>query len=221
MPSILDIADSKNRVNYRQLKDFVSGLSISELGDQAQYPFLVGKALYDGELMSRHSGSATSTMRFNPIDIRRAVSSRQDMDLRSSQPGRAADTHVQNPLPPGSPPPPQESGGMSQAIYLIRKRPYSVSPEGVISLGRAATNDIVIADFVISKIHAHIIVFKDKYFIVDMGSTNGTKVDHQLISPGMKVQLQYNSTVSFGRLVFVFTNPLNVYGGLRKEILGI
>jgi len=220
MPSILDLSDSKNRVNYRQLKDFVSSLSISELSDQAQYPFLVGKALYDGELMSRSSGSATSTMRFNPADIRRAISSRQELEIRAPQPQRAADTHVQTPLPPGSTPP-QESGGMSQAIYLVRKRPYSIEPEGVISIGRAATNDIVIADFVISKIHAHIIVFKDKHFIVDMGSTNGTKVDHQLISPGMKVQLQYNSTVSFGRLVFVFTNPLNVYGGLRKEILGI
>ncbi len=221
MPSILDIVDAKNRINYRQLKDFVSRMSITEFTDQAQYPFLVGKALYDGELMSRSStGSATSTMRFNAVDVRRILP-KQDIDIASI---KTADTHVQTVLPPGAPPPPpqqQEPEGMAQAIYLIRRKPYSQDAENIVSIGRAATNDIVIADFVISKVHAHIIVFKGKYFIVDMGSTNGTKVDHQLISPGSKIQLQYNSTVSFGRLVFVFTNPLSVYSGLRKEILGI
>ena len=219
MPSILDIVDTKNRINYRQLKNFVAGMSISEFTDQAQYPFLIGKELYDGEFMTRSAkSSATSTLHFNVKDMGRAM--RQNAGRQSAD-AKMSDTHTQINLPPGIPVAAQESSGMSQAIYLINKKPYSLDPEGVISIGRSANNDIVIADFVISKIHAHIILFNGRYFIVDMGSTNGTNVDHQMISPGSKIQLQFNSTVSFGRLVFVFTNPLIVYNGLRKEILGI
>ena len=93
MPSITDIVDIKGRLNYKQLKDFISKLSIGEFTDQATYPFLVGKELYDGELMSRPSSSpATSTMRFNAVDLRRQLASKQDVALPSSHSKSVSDT---------------------------------------------------------------------------------------------------------------------------------
>lgn len=230
MPSILDIVDAKGRLNYKQLKDFVGGLSIAEFTDQAKHPFLVGKELYDGEIMSRPpNASASITMRFQAVDMRRNLERANIQLPHSYSPAVRAhsDTHPSAPIPPqaqganAKPAQPQEGGGLSQAIFIVRRKLYSTQPENVIGIGRAASNDIVVADYVISKTHAQIILFKGMYFIVDLGSTNGTKVNHQSISPGAKVQLQFNDSVSFGRIVFVFTNPLSVYSGLRKEILGI
>lgn len=208
MPSLRDIMDNKSRMNYEQLKLLVSSMSISEFTDQAQHPFLVGKELYDGELTKRGGSSPTSTMRFSASEFRQ----------RMEEMGRE-DTTRSIPLPP-IPSESEKGGGISHAIYLLRKKTFSAEPQNVISIGRAADNDIVVADYVVSKKHAQIVLFKGLYFIVDLSSTNGTKVNLQAIVPGMKVQLQMNYTISFGRLVFVFTHPLNVYRGLRKEILG-
>lgn len=216
MPSIMDIVDVKGRINYRQLKEFVAGLAMAEFTDQAKYPFLVGKELYDGELMSRPANSsASSTMRFHALEFKRHGYSPARSSHSDTQPATPLPTQIQD-AAKGA-----QEGGLAQAIFILRRKLYSSQPENVISIGRAVSNDIVIADYVISKTHAQIIVFKGMYFIVDLGSTNGTKVNHQVISPGAKVQLQFNDTVSFGRIVFVFTNPLSIYSGLRKEILGI
>lgn len=227
MQSIKDIVDAKGRLNYKQLKDFVANMSIGEFTDQAKYPFLVGKELYDGELMSRPSNvSATSTMRFNAVNFRTPQPTSSDPAISKS----LSDTHPSASLPPAGAHQPtvpaaklpsNDGGGLSQAIFLVMRKLYSPLAENQISIGRSGSNDIVIADYVISKEHAQIILFKDMYFIVDLGSTNGTKVNHRVIAPGSKVQLQFNDTVAFGRIVFVFTNPLNIYSGLRKEILGI
>jgi hypothetical protein len=224
MPSITDIIDEKGRINYKQLKDFVSQMSIGEFTDQAKYPFLVGKELYDGELMSRpSSASPTSTMRFSAAEFKRQVYRPEPTPPQGGGQGRLADTHPLNALPPGIPSAASQERGvsLSQAIFLVRRKLYSSQPDNIITIGRAVSNDIIIADYVISKNHAQIVLFKGMYFIVDLGSTNGTKVNHQTISPGSKVQLQYNDSVAFGRLVFVFANPVNIYTGLRKEILGL
>ena len=211
MQSIIDIADAKGRLNYKQFKDFVATLSISELTDQAKYPFLVGKVLYDGTIMSRSDRiSPTTTMRFNITDSRNLTADLATPTVKISRQGTADD----------SPKTSQEDGALSQAIFLVKRKLYSPQPENIVSIGRANSNDIVVADCVISKEHSRIILFNDMYFIVDLGSTNGTKVNHQDITPGSKIQLHFNDTVSFGRLVFVFTNPLSLYSNLRRQILG-
>ncbi|OGV39120.1 MAG: hypothetical protein A2020_13580 [Lentisphaerae bacterium GWF2_45_14] len=105
---------------------------------------------------------------------------------------------------------------------MLRKKAYSIEPNpNIITIGRTQDSDIVIADYAISKRHAQIVVFKDKYFIVDVGSTNGTSVNEISVIPGMKVQLSINCTVSFGRICFVFAHPLQVYRGMRREIMGM
>ena len=80
-------------------------------------------------------------------------------------------------------------------------------------------NDIIIADYVISKYHAEIVLFRDMYFIVDADSTNGTKVNGRQVTSQMKIQLQYNSIISFGRYGFVFAPPLQIYRAIRREII--
>ncbi|OGV48335.1 MAG: hypothetical protein A2017_18725 [Lentisphaerae bacterium GWF2_44_16] len=209
MASIRDITDTKGRINYIQLRELVSNTSLSEFTSQAQYPFLIGKELYDGELRKKVGATtSTSTMKFDASEIRERIASLAE--------AKKASIANEPPAQPVS-----DTGGISHAIYLLRKKLYTKEDEqNVINIGRAEDNDIVIADFVISKHHAQIIIFHGMYFILDLNSTNGTRVNQQLISPKMKVQLAMNATIAFGRFCFVFTHPLQVYRAMRKEILG-
>ena len=205
MASIRDITDAKGRINYVQLRELVSNTSLSEFTSQAQHPFLIGKELYDGELRKKIGATtSTSTMKFDAAEIRNQLEARKALADKEPAPVAAPD-----------------SGGISHAIYTLRKKLYTKEDEqNIISIGRAEENDIVIADFVISKHHAQIIIFHGMYFILDLNSTNGTRVNQQLIGPKMKVQLAMNATIAFGRFCFIFTHPLQVYRAMRKEILG-
>jgi hypothetical protein len=215
MASIYDIVDNKGRVNYEQLRQYVSSHSLADFTAQVKHPFLVGKELYDGEISKKIAPkdqvgvSSSSTMRFSAAAFRESLKT-------GISGGMGETTSIRSQEPPV-----QKNTGISHAIYMIRKKLYSTENDpNTITIGRGANNDIVIADYVVSKQHAQIIIFKGMYFIVDLESTNGTKVNHRTVNPQMKVQLQLNSTIAFGRLCFVFTHPLNVYRGMRKEILG-
>ena len=209
MASIRDITDTKGRINYVQLRELVSDTSLAEFTSQAQHPFLIGKELYDGELRKKVGATtSTSTMKFDAAEIRERIAHLAEAKKASPDNEPAAQ-------------PVSDTGGISHAIYLLRKKLYTKEDEqNIINIGRAEDNDIVIADFVISKHHAQIIIFHGMYFMLDLNSTNGTKVNQQLISPKMKVQLAMNATIAFGRFCFVFTHPLQVYRAMRKEILG-
>ena len=69
---------------------------------------------------------------------------------------------------------------------------YAVSSNS--RIGRAPDNDIVLNADTISSYHAEIIVRDDKFYIKDMNSTNGTKVNGKRVSeaglsPGLKLQI--------------------------------
>lgn len=209
MPSLEELADAKGRIAHDKLRDFVSGVSLSEFTETAAHPFLVGKELYDGELSKKAGAntSGTSTMMFNVADLRDHIDARRPNSKLEKTPEETDE---------------KTYGGITHAVYILRKRRFSSPDENnLIKIGRAKDNDIVIADFVISKNHAQIVIFHDMYFVMDLGSTNGTKVNGRQVAPGMKVQLQTNSTLAFGRYCFVFAHPLQVYRGMRKEMLGI
>jgi hypothetical protein len=65
---------------------------------------------------------------------------------------------------------------------------------GFNTLGRNPTNDFRIPDASVSSFHCEIIVSEDSILVRDLGSTNGTFIDHQpiqesVIQPGQTVQL--------------------------------
>lgn len=211
MPLLSNIIDKKGRISYTVLKDFISNIALTDFTEQAKNPFLIGKELYDGELHRKIGGDISSgTMKFQVSEIKEIINKTQP-DVK----------------PPETPTTPQDTSGISHAIYCLRKRAlmFNKNPDpeeqNTFTIGRADDNDILIADYSISKHHAHILLYRDMYFAVDLQSTNGTKVNHHPINPGMKVQLQIGSTVSFGRFCFIFTHPLQLYRGMRREILGM
>jgi pSer/pThr/pTyr-binding forkhead associated (FHA) protein len=206
MPTLRELVDANARIKYESLANFIDSCPWTVFSEQATSPFLVGRLLYDGKIRKRkNAGISSSTLMFEPAADGRP-------DISTSTPAAPA---RQSPRDSSVSP-----GGITNAIYMVRRKLYSTTEgQNVISIGRSRENDVVIADYVISKQHAQIISFRDLYFLVDVGSTNGTFVNHRQLKPNVKVQLPMNATVSFGRLVFVFMSPTDLYRALRGERL--
>jgi adenylate cyclase len=71
-------------------------------------------------------------------------------------------------------------------------------PDGVTSIGRAEDNDIVLTGTAVSRQHARLEVKEGRLYIEDLGSRNGSKVNHQPLKgtsslrPGDSIQLGEN-----------------------------
>jgi Tol biopolymer transport system component len=80
-----------------------------------------------------------------------------------------------------------------------------------ITIGRAADNDIVLDDNMVSRHHARLEIQGDTYTLTDLGSVNGTWVNGRRISA--PVSLQANDSIRFGKVsVFVFSAQPSVGG---------
>lgn len=96
------------------------------------------------------------------------------------------------------------------------KKPLELSPrlqqillnEGYVYLGRSHENDIVLSPKSVSRIHACIYTNDDKWFVVDLGSSNGTLVNGRLLKENQASCIDGSTTVSFGPdAKFVFMLP--------------
>ncbi len=84
--------------------------------------------------------------------------------------------------------------GIPQRDYVITK--------DTIHIGTASTNDLVLNDDTVSRVHAEILKTKDGYLIRDMKSTNGTFVGNVKVK---EVFLAPNSTIRIGKTKIKFT----------------
>lgn len=76
-----------------------------------------------------------------------------------------------------------------------------VLAKSIVTLGRAADNDIIVADPLASRYHARLVHDGERWTLTDLGSTNGTRVNDQPIGT---VVLSHKDTIGIGawRLVF-------------------
>ena len=74
----------------------------------------------------------------------------------------------------------------------------------VTTVGRSRENDIVVGDSNVSRQHAEILQEAGGYWVVDLGSTNGTQVNDKRID---RVRLLPGDRVVFGASEFVFDLP--------------
>ena len=167
--------------------------SATDFLGQVQEPFLVGKELYD-----RFFANVLATDDTQEIPDPRA--------FRATTLGQAADQVTLT-----------DTDGATHAIFVLCKKNLSSEHASVLSIGRDETNDIVIADHSVSRVHARIIEFRGMFFLIDLESTNGTKLHHQFITPNIKVRVESDSVITFGRLNFVFMTPYELYRGIRMD----
>ncbi len=77
-----------------------------------------------------------------------------------------------------------------------------VFEQAEVNIGRTSENDVVLHDHGVSRRHARIVLRDEKYYVADMGSSNGTVLNGALL-PGEK-QLRDGDTITVGPVVFTF-----------------
>jgi S-DNA-T family DNA segregation ATPase FtsK/SpoIIIE len=75
-----------------------------------------------------------------------------------------------------------------------------------VTVGRAPTCDLVLDDPAVSSVHAHFELGAGGRTVglVDLGSSNGTRVEGRAIAPHVVVRLGHGDCVRFGQTVFYF-----------------
>jgi hypothetical protein len=89
------------------------------------------------------------------------------------------------------------SYGATEVFHLVKKDSGLAS--AMVTVGRAANNDVVLSSNAISKLHAYFRVNrKGKFTVSDAGSTNGTVVDNVPLVKGEPVELRGGEIIVFG-----------------------
>jgi hypothetical protein len=78
-------------------------------------------------------------------------------------------------------------------------------------VGRSSNNDLPIPHPTVSKLHAYFSHEDGKWWIVDVGSSNGTTVNGMKAPPRAKTALYDNDVVVFGRCAFSFLTARSLY----------
>lgn len=106
-----------------------------------------------------------------------------------------------------SPNPSETVSASNDAALVLRSGPregerVELSPQQLITLGRAPTNRIVVSDEICSRNHCELFFSSGRWFIRDLGSRNGTRVQGELITGD--VELRPGETIQLGSTLLVF-----------------
>jgi len=82
----------------------------------------------------------------------------------------------------------------------------------MITLGRAANNDLVVPDQRVSKFHAYLRRQGDTWTLTDANSTNGTRVDGVPVPPHQGVPLRSGAQIELSQAIeILFLEPPELY----------
>ena len=110
-----------------------------------------------------------------------------------------------------------EGASLEQSIFLLRKPVEGNTSElKKFSIGRTQENDLLMMDFAISRAHALVEIRGDGYFLKDLGSSNGTFINGQLIDDRGTL-LADGDTIRFARYEFQFLSAGAVYDLLKQR----
>ena len=111
-----------------------------------------------------------------------------------------------------------QSQAAETSVIEVRKRRGATTSK-IILVGRAVNNDIVFNDVAISKLHAFFqkSAHKDSYEIIDAGSTNGTKVNRELLTPHQAQPLANRDQIQFGpNIQVMYFTAMGFYNFLQQ-----
>ena len=94
---------------------------------------------------------------------------------------------------------------MEHNLYILvgkdEGKSFRLMPGKLYIVGRHSTNDIIILDENVSRNHFEIQVRVDRYFIMDMGSKNGTFVGGKELIPGVETEVKEGVPIVIGMTV--------------------
>lgn len=81
-------------------------------------------------------------------------------------------------------------------VYEVTSNPFTI--------GKSQTCNLVIADKVVSRHHAEVVQYGDKYFIKDLNSTNGTFINGNKLMADTDVELKDGQEIIFANKKFIY-----------------
>lgn len=93
---------------------------------------------------------------------------------------------------------PTSESQIAETLVIEIRKHHSASPAHMICVGRAADNDIMIAQKTVSKLHAYFLRREGACEIVDAGSSNGTMLNKQRLIPHQKLSLVNYDRIQLG-----------------------
>lgn len=81
-------------------------------------------------------------------------------------------------------------------VYEVTSNPFTI--------GKSQTCNLVIADKVVSRHHAEVVQYGDKYFIKDLSSTNGTFINGNKLMADTDVELKDGQEIIFANRKFIY-----------------
>lgn len=106
---------------------------------------------------------------------------------------------------------------LGRSIYPVMRQDPDADGDPAIVIGRQENNDLLMPDGSISSRHAAIRADGEgRYYIQDLGSTNGTAVNGKPLGPEEK-ELLDGDKVKMGRYQFLFLFPSSLYWKLVRE----
>jgi hypothetical protein len=104
----------------------------------------------------------------------------------------------------------------SPRVLPVRKVQQTFA--SMITVGRTKNNDVVLADTLISKLHAYFQIQGRKLALVDAGSANGTRVDGVLLPPkGEPRPVGPGDRIGFGQFEFVLVDAGGLWDAIRSQ----
>lgn len=85
---------------------------------------------------------------------------------------------------------------------------YEISPPGI-SIGRELDNDVILELEGASRYHAKLFLKDADWFIKDLGSTNGTKLNSEKITPNTDIKLKEGDNIRIGKQTMCFAEKLS------------
>ncbi len=73
-----------------------------------------------------------------------------------------------------------------------------------LTIGRAPENDLVLEHVTVSRQHAHLTLEQGRLYVEDLGSSNGTFVGDQRLTPGQRVEILPDQAFELGQVKAVF-----------------
>ena len=106
---------------------------------------------------------------------------------------------------------------LSNPVFVWIRHKKGRPASGAISIGRVSQCDVVVADFTISRSHAHVarIPGEAAWTLTDLDSRNGTKLNEDWLEPNEPKRLENGVSVGLGRVSFFFYTPAGFYARLR------
>ena len=103
--------------------------------------------------------------------------------------------------------------GSAGRVWELKASPIHGTP-GVVRIGRAQSNDVVVPEFAISQHHCQVERVERRFMVSDVESLNGTYVNGTQLEKGAVMEIQNLDVLILGRFQFQFFNS----SGFLEEV---